>query len=238
LIKQEDSVKYEQVHAAQTSLARQPARVLPAPNQTPQNDIPPDIMTRNAEVERITKETQIKVQLALDGKGDVLVDTGIGFFDHMLTLLGVHGFLDLNVAAKGDLEVDHHHTIEDVGLGLGDALAKALGERKGIRRYGFAVTPMDESLAKVAVDLSNRPYLVFLLPQGMAPDPRFDVTLIKEFMRAFSNKAGMNLHVEVPYGENQHHIIEAVFKSLGRALAQAVSRDPRSQGVRSSKGAL
>jgi imidazoleglycerol-phosphate dehydratase len=228
----------KKVHAAQTSLARQPARELPAPNQASQNDIPPDTMTRNAEVEKSTKETQIKIQLDLDGKGDACVDTGIGFFDHMLTLMGVHGFLDLNVDAKGDLEVDHHHTIEDVGLGLGEVLAKALGDRKGIRRYGFAVTPMDESLAKVAVDLSNRPYLVFLLPRSMAPDPLFDVTLIKEFLRAFSNKAGMNLHVEVPYGENQHHIVEAVFKSLGRALAQAVARDPRSKGVRSSKGVL
>lgn len=195
-------------------------------------------MTRNAELERITKETQIKVQLDLDGKGEAQIDTGIGFFDHMLTLLGVHGFLDLSVSAKGDLEVDYHHTIEDVGLSLGEVLVKALGDRQGIRRYGFAVTPMDESLARVAVDLSNRPYLVFLLPDSMAPDPGFDITLIKEFMRALSNKAGMNLHIEVPYGENQHHVIEAIFKSLGRALAQAVGQDPRIKGVRSSKGTL
>ena len=195
-------------------------------------------MTRKAELERITKETQIQVQLDLDGQGDVRTDTGIGFFDHMLTLLGVHGFLDLEVTAKGDLEVDYHHTIEDVGLSLGETLVSALGDRKGIRRYGFAVTPMDESLARVAVDLSNRPYLVFLLPEEMYPDPGFDVTLIKEFMRAFSNKAGMNLHIEVPYGENQHHVVEAIFKSLGRALAQAVEVDPRIQGVRSSKGTL
>jgi imidazoleglycerol-phosphate dehydratase len=195
-------------------------------------------MMRNAELERITKETRIKVQLDLDGTGDVQIDTGIGFFDHMLTLLGVHGFLDLSVRAKGDLEVDFHHTIEDVGLSLGEVLVKALGDRKGIRRYGFAVTPMDESLARVAVDLSNRPYLVFLLPDSMFPDPGFDLTLIKEFMRALSNKAGMNLHIEVPYGENQHHVIEAIFKSLGRALAQAVELDPRIKGVRSSKGTL
>jgi imidazoleglycerol-phosphate dehydratase len=195
-------------------------------------------MARNSELERITKETQIQVQLDLDGTGDVQIDTGIGFFDHMLTLLGVHGFLDLSVRAKGDLEVDLHHTIEDVGLSLGEVLVKALGDRKGIRRYGFAVTPMDESLARVAVDLSNRPYLVFLLPDSMFPDPGFDVTLIKEFMRALSNKAGMNLHIEVPYGENQHHAIEAIFKSLGRALAQAVELDPRIKGVRSSKGTL
>jgi imidazoleglycerol-phosphate dehydratase len=195
-------------------------------------------MARNSELERITKETQIQVQLDLDGTGDVQIDTGIGFFDHMLTLLGVHGFLNLSVRAKGDLEVDLHHTIEDVGLSLGEVLVKALGDRKGIRRYGFAVTPMDESLARVAVDLSNRPYLVFLLPDSMFPDPGFDVTLIKEFMRALSNKAGMNLHIEVPYGENQHHAIEAIFKSLGRALAQAVELDPRIKGVRSSKGTL
>lgn len=195
-------------------------------------------MTRNSEIERITKETQIQVQLNLDGTGDVQIDTGIGFFDHMLTLMGVHGFLDLSVRAKGDLEVDLHHTIEDVGLSLGAVLVKALGERTGIRRYGFAVTPMDESLAKVALDLSNRPYLVFMLPDSISPDPGFDVTLIKEFMRALSNKAGMNLHIEVPYGENQHHAMEAIFKSLGRALAQAVALDPRSKGVRSSKGTL
>jgi imidazoleglycerol-phosphate dehydratase len=195
-------------------------------------------MARKTELERITKETQIQVRLDLDGTGKVLADTGIGFFDHMLTLLGVHGFLDLSVTAKGDLQVDYHHTVEDVGLSLGEALVKALGERKGIRRYGFAATPMDESLARVAVDLSNRPYLVFLLPERMHPDPGFDVTLIKEFMRAFSNKAGLNLHIEAPYGENQHHVIEAVFKSLGRALAQAVELDPRIQGVRSSKGVL
>jgi imidazoleglycerol-phosphate dehydratase len=195
-------------------------------------------MARKTELERITKETQIQVRLNLDGTGKVQADTGIGFFDHMLTLLGVHGFLDLSVTAKGDLEVDNHHTIEDVGICLGTALVKALGDRKGIRRYGFAVTPMDESLARVAVDLSNRPYLVFLLPESMVPDPGFDVTLIKEFMRAFSNNAGLNLHIEVPYGENQHHIIEAAFKSLGRALAQALGLDPRIQGVRSSKGSL
>lgn len=195
-------------------------------------------MTRHTELERITKETQIQVQLDLDGKGEVGVDTGIGFFDHMLTLLGVHGFLDLNVVAKGDLEVDYHHTVEDVGLSLGEALQSALGDRKGIRRYGFAVTPMDESLARVAVDLSNRPYLVMRLPDSLVPDPGFDMTLIKEFMRALSNKASMNLHIEVPYGENQHHVVEAIFKSLGRALSQAVSTDPRIQGVRSSKGQL
>ncbi|MEJ2640209.1 MAG: imidazoleglycerol-phosphate dehydratase HisB [Desulfosarcinaceae bacterium] len=193
---------------------------------------------RKVENERKTKETRIRVRLNLDGKGDVQVDTGIGFFDHMLTLLGVHGFLDLTVAAKGDLEVDYHHTIEDVGLCLGEAWDEALGDRGGIRRYGFAVTPMDESLARVAVDLSKRPYLVFMLPDSMVGDPLFDVTLIKEFLRAFSNMAGMNLHVDVPYGENQHHVIEAVFKSLGRALAQAVTLDPRIEGVRSSKGAL
>ncbi|MDJ0783775.1 MAG: imidazoleglycerol-phosphate dehydratase HisB [Desulfosarcinaceae bacterium] len=195
-------------------------------------------MTRIAEVERKTKETQIRIMLDLHGQGDVRADTGIGFFDHMLTLLGVHAFFDLAVVAQGDLEVDYHHTVEDVGLGLGTALQEALGDRKGIRRYGFAVTPMDESLAKVAVDISNRPYLVLLLPDSMTPDPTFDVTLIKEFMRALSNKAGMNLHIEVPYGENQHHVVEAVFKSLGRALAQAVTMDARVKGVRSSKGSL
>ena len=169
-------------------------------------------MPRIAEVERITKETRIKLKLNLDGTGVSEITTGIGFFDHMLTLFCVHGFFDLGLDAQGDLKVDNHHTVEDVGLVLGDALTKALADRKGVRRYGHAVTPMDDALCSVAVDLSNRPYLVYHLPSTMLPETSFDAQLMKEFFRAFTNRAGLNLHINVAYGENQHHILEAVFK--------------------------
>jgi imidazoleglycerol-phosphate dehydratase len=195
-------------------------------------------MNRKAELERRTRETAIRVSLDLEGAGSPQVATGIPFFDHMLTLFAVHGFIELTLQAQGDLEVDSHHTVEDVGIVLGDALHTALGDRNGIRRYGSAVTPMDDALATVAVDLSRRPYLVFLLPAGEGIDHAFNRSLAKEFFRALANHAGMNLHIHVPYGENEHHILEAVFKSLGRALRQAVSIDERIRGVRSSKGTL
>ncbi len=195
-------------------------------------------MQRKSRVERRTKETNIKIQLDLDGSGKSDISTGIAFFDHMLTLFSVHGQFDLNIKADGDIDVDYHHTVEDVGLVLGDAVADALGDRKGIRRYGFAVTPMDETLAEVAIDLSNRPYLVYNLPGAPGDGSRFDKALAKEFFRAFAVRAGMNLHINVKYGENEHHIIEAVFKATGRALGQAVAIDPRIKGVRSTKGAL
>jgi imidazoleglycerol-phosphate dehydratase len=195
-------------------------------------------MKRIAEVERKTKETQINAKLNLDGSGRYQLATGIGFFDHMLTLFCVHGLFDLDLKAAGDLQVDAHHTIEDVGLVLGDALTRALGERKGIRRYGHAVIPMDDALAQVAIDLSNRPYLVFRLPDPMPRQNDMDASLAKEFFRAMTHRGGMNLHIHVPYGENWHHMIEAVFKGLGRALRSAVTHDKRMPDSPSSKGSL
>ncbi|MCJ8500603.1 imidazoleglycerol-phosphate dehydratase HisB [Desulfatitalea alkaliphila] len=195
-------------------------------------------MKRVAELERKTKETQIRACLCIDGDGRCEVTTGIGFFDHMLTLMCVHGRLDLTVTAEGDIQVDYHHTVEDVGLVLGQALSQALGERKGICRYGYAVIPMDDALAKVAVDLSNRPYLYVRAPSPMPRQNDFDLSLAKEFLRALAYKAGMNLHVEIAYGDNWHHMIEAVFKGLGRALRQAAGLDEGVVGVPSSKGAL
>ncbi len=195
-------------------------------------------MERFSEVNRKTKETQISVKLNLAGKGKHEITTGIPFFDHMLVLFSLHGFFDLYIDAKGDLDVDFHHTVEDVGLVLGDAFSKALGDRKGIKRYGHAVTPMDETLTSVAIDLSNRPFLVFNAPQISGQIESFGPYLAKEFFRAFSNKGGMNLHVNVFYGENGHHITESIFKAFGRALDQATSFDERVKGARSTKGML
>jgi imidazoleglycerol-phosphate dehydratase len=195
-------------------------------------------MGPTAEVERKTNETAIRVSLKLNGNGRSEISTGIPFFDHMLTLIAVHGFFDLEVKAKGDLEVDFHHTVEDVGLVLGNALDQALGNRKGIKRFGHAVTPMDDALAAVTVDLSKRPFLAYHVPVQTTSATGFNLVLVKEFMRAFVNRGGLNLHVNVSYGENEHHIIESIFKALGRALDQAVARDERIKGVRSSKGSL
>ncbi len=195
-------------------------------------------MKRFAEVERTTKETKIKAELNIDGTGKNDISTGIPFFDHMLTLFSVHGFFDLQLKAKGDIEVDYHHTVEDVGLVLGEALATALGDRKGIKRYGYAVTPMDDAISTVAIDLSNRPYLVYLIPELFVRQTEVYSSLFKEFFRAFSNKSGMNLHINAPYGENDHHVIESIFKSLARSLDQATSIDDRVQHVHSSKGLL
>jgi imidazoleglycerol-phosphate dehydratase len=195
-------------------------------------------MTRTCRLERKTAETQVKVELNLDGQGKADIRTGIAFLDHMLTLFCVHGGFDLDVQAKGDLEVDFHHTVEDVALVLGEGVSTALDDRCGIRRYGFAVTPMDDALAEVAIDLSNRPFLVFHLPSKLVSVGRFDSGLAKEFFRAFAVKGGMNLHINVKYGENEHHVLEAAYKSMGRALKQAVSIDADRRGVRSSKGVL
>jgi imidazoleglycerol-phosphate dehydratase len=195
-------------------------------------------MNRTADIERETKETHIRVSLKLDGQGQAEISSGIPFFDHMLTLLTVHGFFDLCLHAKGDLDVDFHHTVEDVGLVIGQAVAEALGDRKGIRRYGHAVTPMDDAIAAVTVDLSNRPFLVYNAPQAVVSETGLSHSLAKEFFRALVNRAGMNLHINVPYGENEHHVIESIFKAFGRALDEASTFDVRIAGVRSSKGVL
>jgi imidazoleglycerol-phosphate dehydratase len=195
-------------------------------------------MKRIAEIERETKETHVRVSLTVDGRGQAEISSGIPFFDHMLTLFTVHGFFDLFLHAKGDLDVDFHHTVEDVGLVLGQAVTKALGERKGIRRYGHAVTPMDDALAAVTVDLSNRPFLVYNASEPAPSDTVLSPSLSKEFFRALVNRAGMNLHINVSYGENEHHVIESIFKAFGRALDQASAFDERVTGVRSSKGVL
>ncbi|MCK5508616.1 MAG: imidazoleglycerol-phosphate dehydratase HisB [Desulfobacterales bacterium] len=195
-------------------------------------------MERTSEVDRKTEETVINIKLNLNGKGKHEISTGIPFFDHMLALFAVHGFFDLCISAKGDIEVDFHHTVEDVGLVLGDAFDRALGDRRGITRYGFAVTPMDDALASVAIDLSKRPYLIFNIPNLKTAVSKFDFSLAKEFFRAFSTRGGMNLHINVSYGENEHHIIESIFKAVGRAMDQAVSFDDRITDVRSTKGTL
>ncbi len=195
-------------------------------------------MTRRCRLERNTTETQITVEFNLDGKGNAKILTGIPFFDHMLHLFCVHGRFDVGIDASGDLDVDFHHTVEDVGLVIGEAISNALADRVGIRRYGFAVTPMDDALAEVAIDLSNRPFLVCHLPSPVECEGQFHRGVAKEFFRAFAVKGGMNLHINVRYGENEHHILEAIFKSMGRALKQAVSVDADAQGVRSTKGLL
>ncbi|HPA14054.1 MAG TPA: imidazoleglycerol-phosphate dehydratase HisB [Desulfobacterales bacterium] len=195
-------------------------------------------MERSSEVYRKTKETEIHIKLNLSGRGNHEISTGIPFFDHMLVLFSVHGFFDLTVDAKGDLEVDFHHTVEDVGLVLGESFNKALGDRKGIKRYGHALTPMDDALASVVIDLSQRPFLVYNVPPIARHRGGFDMMLAKEFFRAFSTRGGMNLHINVLYGENEHHIMESIFKAVGKALDEATSFDSRITDVRSSKGAI
>jgi imidazoleglycerol-phosphate dehydratase len=193
---------------------------------------------RRAVIERATKETRIDLSLDLDGTGQVNVETGIGFFDHMLHHIGRHGLFDLAVRAKGDLHVDDHHTVEDVGICLGEALASAVGDKKGIRRYGFFILPMEEALAEVAVDLSGRAAVVYRVQYAGSKIGGFDVQLVKEFLRAVALNAKMNLHVTVPYGTNDHHVAEAICKALGKALRQAVELDPRERSVPSTKGVL
>lgn len=195
-------------------------------------------MNRTARVERRTNETQVRTVLDLDGQGKYRISTGIGFFDHMLTLFSVHGLFDLEIEATGDLDVDFHHTVEDVGLVLGDTLSQALGKREGICRYGHAVIPMDDALAEVTLDLSNRPYLVFRHPDKMPLQGQWDASLAQEFFRAVAQRAGMNLHIRLAYGENWHHMVEAAFKGFGRALRTAISQDARVTGIPSTKGRL
>ena len=194
---------------------------------------------RTATVQRKTRETHIEVTIDLDGTGDVQARTGVGFLDHMLDHLGKHSVTDLRVEATGDLEVDDHHTVEDVGICLGQALRDALGDKAGIRRYGAASAPMEECLANVAVDLSGRPAVIFNARFGSDKIGTFDSQLVEEFLRRLANTAAMNLHVNVPYGNNDHHIAEAIFKAFAQALAQAKSIDPSRGGdVPSTKGTL
>ena len=195
-------------------------------------------MSRTASLERITGETAIKVSLNLDGSGQSQIATGIGFFDHMLILLSKHGLFDLTVAAKGDIYVDGHHTVEDTGIVLGQALARALGDKVGIKRYGTAFVPMDEALAMVSLDISGRPFLVFEAALPSEQVGQFDSELTEEFLRALSVHAGLTLHVRLLSGKNTHHIIEAIFKALGRALDEATRQDDRIKGVMSTKGML
>lgn len=195
-------------------------------------------MQRTATLERKTKETEIAIDMNVDGAGVHDITTGIGFFDHMLALFAVHGFFDLKIKAAGDIHVDYHHTVEDVGIVIGSALKSALGDKKGIVRYGYAVTPMDDSLSTVAVDLSGRPFLVYRLPESIVAGSGFNIYLAKEFFRAISSEAGMNLHIHVEYGENDHHATESVFKSFARAIDGATKHDPRISEVHSSKGRL
>ena len=195
--------------------------------------------SRSAEVERSTKETSIAVRVNLDGTGDYDVSTGIGFLDHMLEQLARHSLIDLRVRANGDLHIDGHHTTEDTGIALGEAVSKALGDRTGIRRYGAAVIPMDETLTRVTLDASNRPYLIWKVAFTRAKLGEMDTELFKEWFGAFAQAAGITLHVENVYGENNHHIIESCFKGLARALRQAVEIDPRkADAVPSTKGVL
>ncbi len=193
---------------------------------------------RQAKKIRKTSETEIAVTLGLDGKGAAKVKTGIPFFDHMLNLFARHGLFDLEVKAKGDLDVDLHHTVEDVGIVLGQALTSALGKKEGIRRYGTAHVPMDETLARVAIDLSGRPYLELRGLNQRGKVGNFPAQLVEEFLRALSVQGGMNLHAEVLYGRDVHHQIEAIFKALAKALEEAVRRDTRVKGVPSTKGRI
>ena len=193
---------------------------------------------RTAEIRRETKETKVVVALNLDGSGKSSIHTGVGFVDHMLDLLARHSLVDLNVEAEGDLQVDAHHTVEDVGIVLGQALERALGDKRGIHRYGWAIVPMDESLAQVAIDLSGRPAFVFKATFKGDSIGSFPVELVEEFFKALSTNAKLNLHVTVPYGANNHHIAEAIFKAAARALRQAMAHDPRSDDVPSTKGRL
>lgn len=195
-------------------------------------------MTRQATVSRKTNETDIVLTLNLDGSGCADVQTGVGFFDHMLVLFAKHGLFDLELRAKGDLEVDAHHTVEDVGLALGQALREALGDKAGLCRYGWCLLPMDDALARIAVDCGGRPYLAYETPEEAGPIGNFPFQLLEEFLRALSVQGGLNLHVTLLDGRDSHHMAEAVFKGLARALDQATRIDPRVIGVPSTKGTL
>jgi imidazoleglycerol-phosphate dehydratase len=194
---------------------------------------------RKAKVDRKTKETDIKVTLNLDGEGKYTIDTSIPFIDHMLSLMCKHGLFDMKIKAKGDIDVDYHHTVEDIGIVFGKTVKQALADMKGISRYGQASVPMDEAFASVSLDISGRPYLVYKVEfPKKSKIKNFDPDLIEDFLQAFVSNSSITLHVESPYGRNTHHIIEAIFKALGRALRQAVLIDPRVKGVPSTKKCL
>ncbi len=195
-------------------------------------------MNRNAEISRITKETDINLELNLDGSGTSQIETGIGFFDHMLDNFARHGFFDLKLTVKGDLYVDSHHTVEDTGIVLGQAIKTALGDKKGIKRYGNVMLPMDDALVLCALDLSGRPYLVYDVALTVDKIGYMDTELVKEFFYAVSYAAGMNLHIKMLDGTNNHHIIEAVFKAFAKALDDAIRYDERISGVLSTKGTV
>ena len=193
---------------------------------------------RKATVKRNTKETKISLSLDLDGSGKGTIDTGIGFFNHMLELLKKHALIDLTVKADGDLDVDYHHTVEDVGLVFGQALNQALGDRKGITRYGFASIPMDEALCETSIDLGGRPFVVFVSGKKHMTIRDFEVKLLEEFFRAVSVEGRLNIHLREIYGDEAHHVCEGIFKSFARALRQAAAKDPREKGIPSSKGKI
>lgn len=195
-------------------------------------------MARTATISRTTRETEISVTLDLDGRGVHAIESGVPFLDHMLTQIARHGFFDLQIRAEGDLEIDAHHTVEDLGICLGEAFKQALGDKSGVRRYGRGSMPMHEALAAVIVDFSGRPFLVYNVPLPKAQIGNFELELVEEFFTAFCNHAGANLHVNLAYGDNLHHIVEAVFKAFARALDEATQLDPRVEGVLSSKGTL
>lgn len=193
---------------------------------------------RKADITRNTSETKIKLSLNLDGTGKANINTGIGLLDHMLTLMAKHSLFDLNLKARGDLHVDYHHTVEDIGLCLGTAITKALENKKGINRYGSALVPMDEALALVALDISGRPYLVYELKTKQKKIGRFPLSLIEDMFQALTNKAGITIHIKLLAGKGPHHALEAIFKALAKALAKAVAINPRVKGIPSTKGLI
>jgi imidazoleglycerol-phosphate dehydratase len=196
-------------------------------------------MDRCARMDRKTKETDIKIELNIDGKGLAEIETGIPFFDHMLSLMAAHGFIDIQLSAKGDTEVDYHHTVEDLGICIGTAISKALGDKKGIRRYGQVTVPMDESLARVVIDISNRPLLAYRVSIRESKTGNFDVRLLKEFFRALVNYSGITMHVDLLSGKDPHHVAESIFKAFGRALDMATRIEERLEGnIPSTKGIL
>jgi len=193
---------------------------------------------RNVKLERKTKETEINVKLILDGQGDYKINTGIDFFDHMLSLFSRHGLFDLEIETKGDLKVDQHHTVEDIGIVLGKAFATALGKKEGIRRYGFVILPMDESLSMIVVDLGGRPHLEFNAKFKRKKVGDFDTDLIRDFFEAFVNNCSCNLHIKLEYGRNDHHKAESIFKGFGRVMRMACEIDPRESKIPTTKGMI